>query len=66
MPLFMDTPFGRLSSKHELNLLNFLPEVCSQWILLVTDREFGDRERAMFLEKDAGANITNFAASNRA
>ncbi|UYO21126.1 AAA family ATPase [Bacillus sp. 41-22] len=51
MPLFMDTPFGRLSSKHELNLLSFLPEVCSQWILLVTDREFGDRERAMFLEK---------------
>ncbi|HDX9578400.1 TPA: AAA family ATPase [Bacillus pseudomycoides] len=51
MPLFMDTPFGRLSSQHEMNLLSFLPEVCSQWILLVTDREFGDRERAMFLEK---------------
>ncbi|OZI12964.1 DNA sulfur modification protein DndD [Bacillaceae bacterium SAS-127] len=51
MPLFMDTPFGRLSSQHEMNLLSFLPEVCSQWILLVTDREFGDRERGKFLEK---------------
>lgn len=51
MPLFMDTPFGRLSGKHQHNLLNFIPNVCSQWILLVTDKEFGTSERMQFLEQ---------------
>ncbi|MBM7703546.1 AAA family ATPase [Metabacillus iocasae] len=50
LPLFMDTPFGRLSSQHEENLLSFLPQVCSQWVLLVTDREFGERESELFLQ----------------
>ncbi len=40
MPLFMDAPFGRLSSEHRQNLISALPEVCSQWILLATDTEF--------------------------
>ena len=41
MPLFMDTPFGRLSHTHRRNLLNHVPGWCSQWILLATDTEFG-------------------------
>lgn len=52
MPLFMDTPFGRLSGKHQNNLLDFIPNVCSQWILLVTDREFGLSEREQFISRD--------------
>ena len=41
MPLFMDTPFGRLSREHRRNLLENVPEWCSQWVLLATDTEFG-------------------------
>lgn len=50
MPLFMDTPFGRLSSEHHDNLISFLPNVCSQWILLVTDREFSDEHESLLNE----------------
>jgi DNA sulfur modification protein DndD len=49
MPLFMDTPFGRLSDKHQNNLLDFIPNVCSQWVLLVTDREFSLTEQEQFI-----------------
>lgn len=41
MPLFMDTPFGRLSREHRRNLLENVPEWCTQWVLLATDTEFG-------------------------
>ncbi|TSB47698.1 AAA family ATPase [Alkalicoccobacillus porphyridii] len=47
LPLFMDTPFGRLSSEHHNNLISYIPNVCSQWILLVTDREFTDEQKDM-------------------
>ncbi|RLQ93625.1 AAA family ATPase [Falsibacillus albus] len=53
MPLLMDTPFGRLSEMHQRNLIEYLPQICSQWILLVTDREFGEEEKAIFEESDA-------------
>lgn len=48
MPWFMDTPFGRLSSEHRVNLLRKIPEIASQWILLATDTEFR-REEARLL-----------------
>src|SRR5699024_1205989 len=48
MPLFMDTPFGRLSGTHQKNLIEYLPQICSQWVLLVTDKEFGAAERMQF------------------
>jgi DNA sulfur modification protein DndD len=41
MPLFMDTPFGRLSHEPRRNLLEKVPEWCKQWVLLATDTEFG-------------------------
>jgi DNA sulfur modification protein DndD len=47
MPLFMDTPFGRLSHEHRRNLLQNVPEWCTQWILLATDTEFGRFEADM-------------------
>ena len=40
VPLFMDTPFGRLSGSHRDHLLETIPRLASQWILLVTDTEF--------------------------
>ncbi len=39
-PLFMDTPFGRLDTKHGKRVLTFLPNLAEQIVLLVTDREF--------------------------
>lgn len=53
MPLFMDTPFGRLSAQHQQNLINYLPEICSQWVLLVTDKEFGEMEYEQFNKSQA-------------
>jgi len=40
VPLFMDTPFGRLSGKHRDHLIEKIPEMASQWVLLATDTEF--------------------------
>ncbi len=53
MPLLMDTPFGRLSSVHQRGLIEYLPKICSQWVLLVTDREFGTEEKALFTQPNA-------------
>ncbi len=44
IPLFMDTPFGRLSFEHRQNLINHVPTFASQWILLATDTEFRRQE----------------------
>ena len=69
MPLFMDTPFGRLSRKHRENLINKLPEYCKQWILLATDTEVTEAESSLLLKSNkwgksylldsGGAGITN-------
>lgn len=40
VPLFMDTPFGRLSGKHRDHLIEKIPQMASQWVLLATDTEF--------------------------
>ncbi|MBB6625086.1 hypothetical protein H7E67_16825 [Clostridium gasigenes] len=39
-PLFMDTPFGRISGNNRDNLIENIPNLTSQWILLLTDTEF--------------------------
>ncbi len=36
----MDTPFGRISGKNRDNLIENIPMLTSQWILLLTDTEF--------------------------
>jgi DNA sulfur modification protein DndD len=43
-PLFMDTPFGRISGTNRDNLLSKIPRKAAQWILLVTDTEFTKAE----------------------
>lgn len=50
MPLFMDTPFGRLSYEPRKNLINRIPNYCAQWILLATGTEFRKQE-ALLLKK---------------
>lgn len=44
VPLFMDTPFGRISGTNRDNLLAKIPNMASQWILLVTDTEMTKAE----------------------
>ncbi len=50
IPLFMDTPFGRLSYEHRQNLINHVPTFAFQWILLATDTEFRQQE-ALLLKR---------------
>lgn len=38
-PVIMDTPFGRLDLKHRDNILSYLPDVTSQFVLLVHSGE---------------------------
>lgn len=44
VPLFMDTPFGRLDDEHRKNLITAIPKYTSQWILLATDTEISKKE----------------------
>lgn len=50
MPLFMDTPFGRLSGEPRENLVRLMPRLTSQWILLATDTEFRKQEARLLRE----------------
>jgi DNA sulfur modification protein DndD len=55
MPLFMDTPFGRLSQEHRNNLIREIPNLSSQWVLLATDTELRREEgQALLSGKQLG------------
>jgi len=47
-PLFMDTPFGRISGKNRDHLIENIPGLTSQWILLLTDTELTTNEERSF------------------
>ena len=49
MPLFMDTPFGRLSLEHRGRLIREIPDICAQWVLLATDTELSQAEAELLL-----------------
>jgi DNA sulfur modification protein DndD len=42
VPLIMDTPFGHLDEEHQKNIINSLPNLNSQVIILATDRDLPD------------------------
>lgn len=48
VPLFMDTPFGRISGENRDNIIRVLPRLTTQWILLMTDTEFTRAEEVQF------------------
>lgn len=52
MPLFMDTPFAKLDAKNRANLLNLMPDLTSQWILLVTNTEMTSFEANILIDKN--------------
>ena len=43
-PVIMDTPFGRLDTKHRKNILAYLPKTASQLVLFVHDGEIRNEE----------------------
>ncbi|MBN1074470.1 hypothetical protein DVV91_08965 [Clostridium botulinum] len=47
-PLFMDTPFGRISGNNRDNLIDNIHNLTSQWILLLTDTELSRTEEMRF------------------
>lgn len=47
-PLFMDTPFGRISGNNRDHLIDNIPGLTSQWILLLTDTELSKTEEMRF------------------
>ncbi|WP_343290208.1 AAA family ATPase [Turicibacter bilis] len=49
-PLFMDTPFGRISGNNRDHLIENIPGLTSQWILLLTDTELSRVEEEKFKE----------------
>lgn len=51
-PLFMDTPFGRVSGNNRDNLIENIPLLTSQWILLLTDTEFTISEEMKMKQVD--------------
>ena len=57
VPLFMDTPFGRLSGVHRDHLLQTIPQFASQWILLATDTEFTAVEADALRQTNTWATI---------
>lgn len=49
-PLFMDSPFNRLSGTNRDQLIENIPALTSQWILLLTDTELTVSEERVFKE----------------
>ena len=41
-PVVMDTPFGRLDTKHRHNILSYFPDSARQFVLFVHDGELGE------------------------
>lgn len=59
-PLIMDTPFGHLDTDHQKNLINALPDIPSQVIVLATDRDFPD-----YLLKGVRSHVTDILKIKR-
>lgn len=55
-PLFMDSPFNRLSIENRKNLIKSVPTMSKQWILLLTDSELTNSEINEF---DSGNKVGN-------
>ena len=57
VPLFMDTPFGRISSENRKNIINTIPSEMEQWILLATDTELTKDEKEYLYETKKWNNL---------
>jgi DNA sulfur modification protein DndD len=59
-PLVMDTPFGRLSGDHLSAVAENLPQLTSQLVLFVTDREWDEASRTNLEPKTGAQYELNF------
>lgn len=50
-PLFMDTPFARIDGDNRDQLIEAIPSITGQWVLLLTDTEFTAAERDAFVRQ---------------
>ena len=50
-PVIMDTPFGRLDLNHRKNILNYLPSVTNQLVLLVHSGEMSENDLGVIAER---------------
>lgn len=50
-PLFMDSPFNRISGVNRDQLIANIPNLTSQWVLLLTDTELTTSEERVFKEE---------------
>lgn len=57
-PLFMDTSFGRLDQENSQNLIQILPKLSEQVILLVHDREIDEKQARWLIPDAIKANYT--------
>ncbi len=64
VPLFMDTPFGRLSGKHRDHLIESIPSMASQWILLATDTEFTAVEADVLRQTNSWGKVYELKKEN--
>ena len=53
----MDTPFARLSRENRKNLIQSVPKLTNQWVLLLTDTEFTNSEKKVFIEHNSVGKI---------
>lgn len=65
-PLFMDTPFARLSGTNRDNLIEHIPTMTNQWILLLTDTELSSTERMQFEKFGRVGNIYELKLEGKA
>lgn len=50
-PIFMDAPLGRLDIEHGKRVIEYIPAMSEQIVLLVTDREFSKEEESLISDK---------------
>ena len=48
-PIVMDSPFGRLDSVHEKNIISYLPQLANQVMLFVFDKEINEQNTRALL-----------------
>ena len=48
-PIVMDSPFGRLDSIHETNIISYLPQLANQVMLFVFDKEINEQNTRKLL-----------------
>ncbi|TFJ46654.1 hypothetical protein CKN80_02625 [Carnobacterium divergens] len=64
-PLFMDTPFGRISGENRDNLIHQIPAITNQWILLLTDTELTRVEQESFSENGKVGKVYELVNEDR-